>query len=374
LSFRLAAIAAGAAAAALAIPAAAGAATGKVVYAGVPACKATAKSADCRFFNARAKTLQNKYVTDVNDFFPHTIRVNAGDTVTFMPTGFHTVDFPQKGGGPVPLFSPTGQKVANAVDAAGAPFWFNGQDQLGFTPDLVTKQLFGKKATYNGTKRVDSGLPLANNPKPYAIRFAKAGTYTYFCDIHPGMKGTVRVLPKGRRVPSAAADTKVVKAQITRSLNAAKPLASVKPPANTFDVGEPARNGVEHFGFVPTSMTVPTGTTVTFRMPARSYEVHTATAGPGNPEQDRNSYLGQLAASLESPVVNPAALYPSEVPGTVGGLTPTLHGNGFWNSGALDAASATPLPNTSQVRFDAPGTYQFYCLIHPFMHATVNVQ
>ena len=51
-----------------------------------------------------------------------------------------------------------------------------------------------------------------------------------------------------------------------------------------------------------------------------------------------------------------------------------MHGNGFWNSGVLDADSATPLPESSSVKFDTPGTYKYYCLIHPFMVGTVTVQ
>jgi plastocyanin len=39
----------------------------------------------------------------------------------------------------------------------------------------------------------------------------------------------------------------------------------------------------------------------------------------------------------------------------------------------LDTSSATPLPSSNAVTFTAPGTYQFYCLIHPFMHGTVTV-
>ena len=43
-------------------------------------------------------------------------------------------------------------------------------------------------------------------------------------------------------------------------------------------------------------------------------------------------------------------------------------------SGALDRSSTTPqLPPSSLVTFSAPGTYQFYCMIHPFMHGTVTV-
>ena len=41
----------------------------------------------------------------------------------------------------------------------------------------------------------------------------------------------------------------------------------------------------------------------------------------------------------------------------------------------MDRSSTTPaLPSSNAVTFAAPGTYQFYCLIHPFMHATITVQ
>ena len=30
------------------------------------------------------------------------------------------------------------------------------------------------------------------------VKFTKSGTFTYYCDIHPGMKGTVKVLAKSK--------------------------------------------------------------------------------------------------------------------------------------------------------------------------------
>ena len=67
-------------------------------------------------------------------------------------------------------------------------------------------------------------------------------------------------------------------------------------------------------------------------------------------------------------------MYPSEAPGTGATLTPALHGNGFWSTGAMDTASGSPLTSSNAVRFGAPGKYDFYCMIHPFMKATVTVQ
>ena len=48
--------------------------------------------------------------------------------------GFHTVDLPGKARASCRIITPPGQLVAGALDAADAPFWFNGQTALGFNP------------------------------------------------------------------------------------------------------------------------------------------------------------------------------------------------------------------------------------------------
>ena len=311
---------------------------------------------------------------DVNDFFPHGITINKGDKIRFLPVGFHSFDLPARGGDMLPLITPNGQKVTGVNDAAGNPFWFNGLDQVGFNPEIGPPGTFGKKLSYNGSKRVASGLPLGEKLKPVTVTFKKAGKFTYFCNIHSGMKGTVTVKAKGKKVPSKKADKKAIKRQVARSLKAAKELPKATPPANTVDVGVAGKHGEELFAFVPSQMTVPTGTTLNFRISPGSFDVHTATTGPGNPEADPNSYLGQIAASFQTPTFDPRAVYPSEQPPAIGTLTPLLHGNGFWNSAVMDTAAGTPLPASNSVKFGAPGTYDFYCMIHPFMKATVTVQ
>lgn len=348
--------------AAVCLPAAAAEAKTKVVFMGTPP--------------SAAEQFQKNFV-DVNDFFPHGITVRQGDRVAFAPVGFHTADLAPKGGASLALISPTGDKVSGSNDAANQPFWFNGQDQVGFTPALAVS-LFGKKVNYNGTKRVNSGLPLAEKPKPMVVKFTKKGSFTYFCDIHPGMKGKVKVVGKKAKAPSVKDDAKVVKNQVKADLKIASALAKKTPPANTVNVGSAGPKGVEYYGFVPGTVNVPVGTTLNFRMTKGSFEDHTATTGPGNPEDEtqQDSYLSQLAASFQGgPVFDPRAVYPSEKPGeAAASLTPALHGNGFWNTGALDNSAATPLPASNSVKFGAAGTYTFYCLIHPFMKATVNVQ
>ena len=311
--------------------------------------------------------------TDVNAFFPRGVTINKGDKIRFLPVGFHSFDLPARGGAMVPLISPTGDKVAGVNDAAGQPFWFNGQDMAGFTASLA-QGTFGKKLSYNGGKRVSSGLPLGNKLKPVTVTFKKKGKFTYFCNIHAGMKGVVTVKGKGASVPSAKADARAVKRQAATALKTAKGLPKTAAPANTINVGAAGKHGEELYAFVPSEVTVPSGTTITFRMHPASYDVHTATTGPGNPESEPKSYLGEIAASFGGAVFDPRAIYRSESPATMGTLTKTLHGNGFWNSGVLDTDEGTPLAASDRVTFGAPGAYDFYCMIHPFMKATVTVQ
>jgi len=309
--------------------------------------------------------------SDVNAFFPNRVSIHAGDTVRFVPSGFHTVDLPGNRNRRLPIIVPTGQPIAGALDPAGAPFWFNGQGGLGFNPPLF-KSGFGKRFSYTGNKAVLSGAPVSERPKAMTVRFSRTGTYRYFCDIHFGMIGTVRVVGSDRRVPSTRADSAGVKRQLAAALRTAKSLGRTKAPANTVDVGVGGKGNVSLLAFVPATLTVPTGTTVNFRIASRT-EIHTATIGPGDPEKEPNSVLGMLAGSLNSPVPNPAALLPSDPPG-VAALTPTAHGVGLWNSGVLDEDPSTALGTSNSVRFAAPGVYQVYCMIHPFMHGTVTVQ
>ena len=350
---------AGVACAALTVPAAAQAAT-RAVTMGPP--------------KAAVAVLNKTYGADVNDFFPHKTTIHVGDSIRFVPVGFHTVDIPKKGGEPLPFATP-GAPVSGAVDALGVPFWFNGQPSLGFNPALAPPNLkFGRSLSYGGNTRVTSGLPVVQRPKPMTVFFRKTGTYDYYCNIHPGMEGTVKVVGTKATIPTRQQHLAAVRKQITRDTNTAKTLATATPPAGTVYVGNSGSGGVEYFGMVPATTTVPTGTTLKFMMSPKSFEDHTASFGPGDPENDPASYLGQIAAGFNAPQFDPRAVYPSEAPGTIGTLTPALHGNGFWNTGVMDAASATPLPDSGTVTFGAPGTYTFYCLIHTFMKGTVVVQ
>jgi plastocyanin len=333
-----------------------------------PAQGAT-KSVSLGVPTAKQKTFDN-LGAEVNAFFPSSITVRVGDKVRFLPpAGLHTVQFPARGGSPAPLVSP-GAPIAGATDPAGQPYWFNSQPDFELT-DALLKVTFGKTLSYSGSNQIYSGLPFTK--KPLTVKFTKAGTFTYYCNVHSGMKGRVTVLGRHSRAPSAKSDAKKVKAQLASALKEARSLQTALLDKNQIQLGNSGRSGVEILAMYPGTMTVPVGTVITFSISRFSLAAHTATTGPGDPLREPGSFLGRLSASVrENPPFDQAGVYSSDARGSPALLTPALHGNGFWSTGFMDRSDATPQPKNQQVKIVAPGTYNFYCLLHPFMKTVVT--
>ena len=345
----------------LAMPAVASAGT-KVVYAGPPAVTKQIAGKVIAASGLNPKSFVSKYQPDVNDFFLHRVTINAGDTVSFRLEGFHTVDLPGKSrricldrSGADGARGPGRGWQSLLVQRQGSEPWVN--------PALLAP---GTATTYDGTARVQSGLPVGMGPpKPLDVQFAKPGVYKFFCDVHYGMVGYVVVKPKGAPVPSAAQDSAALVKQITGDVRTAVRISRSKPPADTVDLGQSASDGVELFAMFPSTLTVTAGTRVTFSMSLQTRETHTASFGP-------RSYLKPLATSFQAPVFSPVATYPSSPSSIV--LTPASHGNGFANTGVLDRDLGTPLLRRAAIDFTSPGVYHFVCLVHPFMHGTIIVE
>lgn len=381
-------LAAGVAAASLAFPVAAHARV-KVMVDGLPTAKDQHKFLDT--LGANGAPLK----ADAIDFFPHTITIHVGDSVKFLPTAFHNIDIPAlkhgKQGKPLALLQ-VGPTVTGDNDAAGQPFWFNGQRPNIFfnkaivpahpSVDYSPTKVPGKKvvkATYTGRRAVTSDIPFNAGPPSMQVKFTRAGTYKVYCDLHAGQTGIIRVLPKRKAIPSAKADRRTVRKQVARDFKIARGLQEVPVAPNTVLVGSAGSHGVEYFGYLPSTLTVPVHTTVTFSITPKSFEDHTATfAGAENadPEAGTNSQLGRIAASFFAPTLSPEGVWSSDAtePASV---TLSSHGNGFWNSGVLAPPSRNPAPglifSSRKVTFDQAGTYQVYCMVHPQMHGTVVV-
>lgn len=307
---------------------------------------------------------------DFDGFFPSTTRIHVGDSVSFAINGFHSVTFLAKGQAPPPLIiTSAAMPVSGKLDAAGAAFWFNGQPSQIINPAAAFPS---GGTTYAGKGYLNSGLPGEGPPKPFVVKFTKAGTFTFHCLVHPGMKGVVRVLPKSSVVPSVKADGIAAKSQQRTATLQARRLRQVKPPADTVLAGNDGGT-VAWLRFFPESLKVKTGTTVEFKI-ASSREVHTITFGPvAYTEQIEKTFTTPVPAAGGPPtlLVNPLAGYPSDPP-PLPPYTGANHGNGFEGAGIL-SNGGPPLPSSVKITFTKPGVYPFECVIHPNMDGKITV-
>ncbi len=340
---------------------------------------AVTKKVEAGPFDASARKALEAARGDTNAFFRRTVTIRRGDRVTWDINGFHTVTFVPRGDLAPSLVVPDASSpIASAQDAAGAPFWFNGQPRLVVNPLAAFPQ---GESEFHADMLHNSGLPAGEGaPQPYRLKFDRAGTFRYLCLVHPGMRGTVRVKQRGS-VPSAAQDRRQAKREqrvLVRRVQRRSTGLGVPNRRNTIQAGNDDRDGTAVLKYFPANLRTKSNTDVTLRMPTRTTEAHTFTLGP-------QAYLDEIGETLIAPtpgagdgpptlVFNPLAGYPSEPPASgVPIITPTSHGNGFYNSGLLDRDAETPSPGEVRVRFGAAGTYRYLCLIHPFMRGQVTV-
>ncbi len=131
--------------------------------------------------------------TDANDgFSPASLTIHAGDRVTWVSGGvdFHTVSFgidPHK----TPLLVPVGK------DAHGAPI-------LAINPQIAAPAIPAGGIYTGGVASSGIGALTGNYlnlpgqtfiKAPFTLTFTKPGIYHYACLVHPGMSGTITVLP-----------------------------------------------------------------------------------------------------------------------------------------------------------------------------------
>jgi plastocyanin len=116
--------------------------------------------------------------TTVNRFFAFTTVIHAGESVVWtIPEGSvdpHTVTWP-------PL---RGQEIVPVPQEGGPPILAFGP---GFTPNVPPDGALAAGGAFN------SGLLFPG--QSFTLTFPDPGAYPFVCNIHPGMEGTVVVLP-----------------------------------------------------------------------------------------------------------------------------------------------------------------------------------
>jgi plastocyanin len=345
----------------LAVPAAAGAATPKTVFAGPPAKPPAGVPKDA----------------GVNAFFPSSVKVAAGTPLTFQLTGCPAVVVSKPGDVPDFVVDDATRTITGVKDAAGADLWFNGAKQPIANPGVF----FGVKSGGKFAGRpVGSGFP-QGKPKPWKVTFPKPGTYTMSCPLFPNMTGTVKVVAKGAAVPSAKADAARAKRQFAAAVKRVKQLdEQAAPSGDVITTGPDAKTGEVLYRFTPAQKTVAVGQPVTLKMGDGTREMHTFTFFTDEKATKTlaENALGPLPGTGKDgpPVigVDPLAALRSEPAGTTLKDDNSTHGNGYVNTGLLDTDSSSPWPDQDQITFTKAGTYNFVCLLHPEMHGSITVQ
>ena len=268
----------------------------------------------------------------VLEYLPEKIRVVAGEQVTWTFDGpeAHSVTF-------VP---------------PGSPVPSTETDPSLFGPTAAT-------SPYDGTTLVNSGvLPLGQpvTAPTFSMSFAKPGTYTYYCVLHPNMIGTVTVGAGDVNTQAEvdAAARKQSAKYLAEGRAAKKQLAAVKPKgtknsdgSTTWRVEMGASTAhTDILAFSPTPAKLAAGDSVTFVN--NSGAPHTASFG------------GALVPQI------PIA---PDVQQAVPGASPqALTAGAYFNTGWLPpkgGPTGPPLAARSYTYSVAdPGTYEYVCVLH----------
>lgn len=270
-----------------------------------------------------------------NAFFPQTIEIGVGDTVTWTFEGFHDIAFLSGGAAP-PFAVPEGNKM----------YW---------NPLILFP---AGDSTYDGTGFHGSGVPGPDGKLSYTLTFTKPGRYSYICAIHSGMQGTVIVGDKATGTPAAALQRG--RAEQAATLAAGRSRFAnlhVERHGTTFVVPL-VGNSHERYSvlrFTREPLVIPRGATVTWTM-RDTFEIHTVTFTSG--EQPPQFAVPEPQPSGPPKLlINPKAAAPT--------TTTQYDGTGYVNSGMLfPPGNPGKLPSSFSLTFTTPGRYEYWCLIH----------
>lgn len=298
----------------------------------------------------------------------------APDTTEAPPEGFVVgvgINDPEDASIAVLEFLP--ERISVEVDAPVTWEW-NGAEPHSVTflapgqelPPPGDESVFGPTpptGPYDGTTFVNSGLqPLGPvSPEPFEMSFSAAGTYPYYCVIHPLMTGEVEVVEAGGATDTPAdvaqrradeTDQWLEEGRATKTaLVEAEPGQVANPDGSTtwtVEMGATTEH-VDILSFAPTPAAVQAGDTVTFLN--NSGAPHTAT------------FFGEGAEPILSPV-DPRVEVPAPGPSPQ-----ALSSDGLFNTGLLPPNAppgAGPPEAVRSFSFTVPdaGTYSYVCILH----------
>lgn len=319
--------------------------TGSVVAAtgGMAAAQGAAQT-----WEVQAGLIDEHTGAEVMAYGPDPLVIRVGDTVTWSMAGPFGVMF-NAGKPDLPPIVP-------------GP----AQGDLMLGPGVMPVGATGAVTDFDGTRQVGSGLAF-QGPMTFSMRFTKPGLYGYLNPLLPTMRGEIVVLDAAASLPETPATAKArgqatLAALVGKAQESAAHAGQVHQMLSTGNptvfVGVQNPYGASIDAFIGGNKTVRRGDDVVFAFGDPTIP-HTVTFMSGATPPG-------FVEPRPQPAGPPQLVIAANVAGPVGGNVYT--GTGMLNSGILEA------PGAFSVRFDAPpGSYEYLCIIHPFMKGTITV-
>lgn len=334
------------------------------------------------------------------DYFPRSgVTVHTGDVVSFQwgatPDGLHTTTLLKDGQTPQDAWQSTALAVPDAEDGDGAL-------QLNPTIGAPTLPPPGSGApnacgdattpcAFDGSSTLNSGTHPTDGTSAFTVKInSPAGTTLNFvCLIHPGMAGSLQVVPDSTAASTASDVADAANTQAAQDDADARAAAAAAGPAtSTVDaaghrtytaIAGTASQYVEVAEFLPGAMTIGTGDRVTWKTTTIK-DIHTVTFPSDTGGADPLPQVCE-GSSTDTPATGPptsCAGGPSNfevhfVPGVFG--TNSIASPTQVASSGLLAVAPAPFPSQTTYSFPTAGRFSFFCHIHEnAMKGSVVVQ
>jgi plastocyanin len=288
---------------------------------------------------------QTFYGIDILAFGPQSLRVHRGDTVTWKVTGFHNIRFDVK---------PADYTVNSQVDGKAVT---ELNPVIAF-PNAKTGDLF-KPGLSTGILRTSAEFSVLMDIPP--------GTYTYVCDIHPGMIAIIEVVEDQVELPNPESIKSQSEEELKAAINVAN-LAIIDRLQNSktttaegpLQVSVGAIEGLASINRnYPQSGQIIVGQSIVWTVPL-GFEQHSV-----NFPIPAGGYTSSQKAVKDTDG-KPHQVFTDVVAANV------QSGADFPENG--DARSGLIYPGQSfSLRFTKPGVYTYFCALHPDQIGTIRV-